>query len=154
MLSTKTSTFKTDANWTLPFPFFPSPFFLHLSSQKIKRISMAISNCFFSIVHPKNRWKHMSTFCVSGCVVPFFWTKSSWNQAPNYTLFFPKKLNDFCFLTISTYLVDHSLEIRALCFDEILHWIFFLNIVIVWNTKSQKSMIFISCFLIFLSMST
>ena len=125
MLSTKTSTFKTDANWTLPFPFFPSPFFLHLSSQKIKRISMAISNCFFSIVHPKNRWKHMSTFCVSGCVVPFFWTKSSWNQAPNYTLFFPKKLNDFCFLTISTSL-----------FGNITLNIFF-KYCPVWNTKSQ-----------------
>ena len=136
MLSTKTSTFKTDVNWTLPFPFFPSPFFLHLSSQKIKRISMAISNCFFSSVHPKNRWKHMSTFCVSGCVVPFFLDEKFMKSGTKLHTLLPQKVKWFLF-SDDKYIVDHSSEIKSLMLDEILHWKYFSNFVIVWNTKSQ-----------------
>ena len=138
MLSTKTSTFKTDANWTLPFPFFPSPFFNTLVFTKDKaNFNGNFELLFLFSSSQKQMETHVYILCIWVCCTFFCLDEKFMKSGTKLHTLLPQKVKWFLF-SDDKYIVDHSSEIKSLMLDEILHWKYFSNVLSLFGIRKVK----------------
>ena len=116
--------------------FLPLPLLLTLVFTKDKaNFNGNFELLFLYSSSQKQMETHVYILCIWVCCTFFLDEKFMKSGTKLHTLL-PQKVKWFLF-SDDKYIVDHSSEIKSLMLDEILHWKYASNFVIVWNTKSQ-----------------